>query len=510
MQRSRLKLKKNGLSTRKLLSGLYNFFPPLAIVAALIVLQFVLPGCKSKATVSKKPLTEKSQPTPTAATTATPSLTPAPTGTPILQPKIIIGHTPIPTPPATATPPPLISLDELDALSQTPTPEEDTDQAESEATPSAVPTAEKIFTEEELQQLQAQGATVERGGKNSALLGAVKNSSGSSLSGGAVASENTPAFQTQDTPTPTPDQQDQLSGMVAGQPRGYVMLNLMHPAARQTINAQVQNMLDAKVRELYLGVLTDGTFSKDFNYFASVVRKLNTTPRSLTLVVYLTNGATMRAWDVTPITAGFNRIEPQRFRELIRFDPGVREEFLDMVREVKPVLDLNRSLNPLNRNIAIVMLEDNLDSDSYRAMRELAYSVLGDSVAYFRNPCQGCYPGNDSDSFGDPIELHRPVDLDRLTGGDGFTLDGVSYEFNEGLFNGSLSLEQVKQLAAKAALKRLSYFGLWRAERQGLRGDITLHPDRRSYEVPTARELELEQELLRFGLAELDLIRESQ
>jgi len=298
---------------------------------------------------------------------------------------------------------------------------------------------------------------------------------------------------------PIPD----LLPRLAGQARGYTMLYLMQPEARNTVELQIQAMLDAEIQDLYLGVLTDGTFGKDFNYFRSTLDRLSTGGRKITLVIYLTNGPTMRRFDSTPIDAGFSKIDPIVFRELIQEDSATRNRFLELVEEVKPIFEYNKSLNSQNTNIAVVMLEDNLDSTSYLAMRQLASSVLGDSVIYMRNPCPRCYEGNDIYSYGDRLELHRPEGLHALSAGDGFTLDGESYHFPEESGSG-LTLEEVEFFKAMSMDQGLRYFGLWRTQRQGLQEGQSVHPRDRIYEVPSAAQLEKEIQLLRSGLISIE------
>lgn len=299
------------------------------------------------------------------------------------------------------------------------------------------------------------------------------------------------------TPTPT-------IGLprVAGQPRGYTQLVLMQPQARPSAEAQIENLLKAQVSQVYLGVLTDGTFGWDQSYLENIVRRLNSDGRSLTLVLYITNGATMRAWDRTPIDVAFTQTEPAEFRQLIQYDLATRDKFQRLARRVEPIVELNRSLNPANRTIIIPMLEDNLDADSYRAIRSLTEGVFGARVDYIRNPCIGCYNGNDSDPQGDGLESHSPAAILDLGAGDGFSLDGISYNFVGENRPGALSTDTVKSLSEEALRRGLGYFGLWRAERQGVEPSMP-HPDERTYEVPNEDQLQIERELLREGLIEV-------
>lgn len=365
-------------------------------------------------------------------------------------------------------------------------------------TPAAAPTLadeEFEFTPQELAQLGAAPSPVKEGSGGDGLIPGIG-------SGFGVAGDSSlmPGIA-EETPAPTPTPEPLAHPRYTGQARGYAMLYMMHPAARAAVERELQTLIDADVREVYLGILTDGTFGKDFDYVARVLRRLHAERRIVTLGLYLTNGATMRSHDTTPITAAFNQIDPFEFRSLIRWDPATRERFSAMVREVRPLFELNAALHPENRNIAVVMLEDNLQADSYAAMRALAAAVLGDLVEFVRNPCPGCLKGNDMESLGDGLELHNAGEMWRLAPGDGFTLDGTGHYFPwESPAGQALSYDQTLQLARAAYDIALSYFGLWRAPRQGLTSSAGVHPDLRSYEVPTAEQTQLEVRILQEGL----------
>lgn len=325
---------------------------------------------------------------------------------------------------------------------------------------------------------------------DNSLIGGVKSSRPSS-SAPLLIPTVTPA----QSPTPTP-----ALPRVGGQATGYTMLYLMHPRARLTVERQIEAMLEANLEENYLGVLADGTFSLDFPYLENVVRRLNTDGRSLLLVLYFSNGSAMRNYDTTESNkVPFNLAPPDAFRLLIQYDAATRAQFQTMVSRALPVFQLNRSLNPRNGNIAIVMLEDNLDSESYREMRDLMRAVVGPHASITRNPCPGCAPGNDADPQGDALETHSPEAIETLGIRDGFSLDGTGYELSGDAPGEQTPLERVRQLKTFALSQGIRYFGLWRKQRQGL-GTTLINPDERDYEIPTDAQLQQEVELLRWGL----------
>jgi hypothetical protein len=327
------------------------------------------------------------------------------------------------------------------------------------------------------------------GGQGS-LLGGIKDSKPSS----PTQSRPPPTATINLTPTATPP-----LPRVGGMPTGYTMLYFMHPRSRLTVERQLEAMERANLNEVYLGAMVDGTFGLDFGYLDAVIRRLNTDDRIVTLVLYFSNGSAMRDYDKTNSPVAFNLAPPDIFRLLIQFDPGTREKFQQMVSRAIPAYELNAALNPRNTNLAIVMLEDNLDQDSYRSMRELAASVLHGRAEIIRNACPGCATGNDPNPLGDAIESHDPRAIPSLTIRDGYSMDGTGYELPGDPPGQQLSINSVHELKSLAISEQIRYFGLWRKQRQGL-GSTLIDPSDRTYEVPTDQQFQIEVDLLRWGL----------
>ena len=352
--------------------------------------------------------------------------------------------------------------------------------------PSATPTeAAEVQALREIQKLGDDGG-------QSSLISGARSRTGSQLSAALGTPTTTPS------PSATPLQR------VTGQARGYHLIYMMQPEARQTVNLQIETLMRAEIDQIYLGVLTDGTFSKNYPYLNQALRALSTEGRAVTLAIYLTNGATQRDWKDTQINAGFNLIDPVVFRELIQHDFATRDLFTRLIKESKPSFELNRSLSPRAVNLAVVMLEDNLDFAAYSAMRRMAEFELSGVAEVMRNPCPGCYRGNDQSSQGGGIELHLPAQLPALGSLDGFTLDGTGYHFDDEAPDGSPSIDDVKNMIELGMQRRIRYFGLWREELQGRGGPIILHPEDRVYAVPTEAHMLADIELLRHGLSMLN------
>jgi hypothetical protein len=289
---------------------------------------------------------------------------------------------------------------------------------------------------------------------------------------------------------------------VRGQARGYTMLYAMQPQARPVVEANVQALLGSRVREPYIGVLIDGTFGRDFAYLKDIASRLSADGRSLTMVLYLSNGPTMRKWDVTPIDQHiFARISPEEFRLQIRRNMALRAEFLAVVLQAKDVFAYNMSLGAGNSNVAIVMLEDNLDVLAYRALREIAAEQLSTMAGFVRNPCLGCgVSGNDDITLGDPREEHALQRFDILKAGDGFSLDGVGFRYPDGDGTGATE-EQLTNYLTESMRRELRYFGLWREEWQGVKGGVpNKRPEERTYVAPSADQQSFEITMLRTGL----------
>lgn len=279
------------------------------------------------------------------------------------------------------------------------------------------------------------------------------------------------------------------------------MLYAMQPEARATVEGEIAILLESRLRQNHIGVLVDGTFGWNPSYLANIITRLNAEERQLSLTLYLSNGPTQRVLDATAISTSFPQVGPEEYRELIQFDPATREEFRDLARRVLPIFALNRRLNSQNENFVVPMLEDNLDQDSYRAVQALTREVLGAVALTVRNPCPGCYSGNDASRLGDPLELHGREFIPLLQAGDAFSLDGSGYVL-PGEVDSPRSFEaaELQQLIQAFTQVGLQYFGLWRSDRQGVGEGVPALPSERFYAVPTQSQIEAETNFLRFAL----------
>lgn len=322
------------------------------------------------------------------------------------------------------------------------------------------------------------------------VLGGVVSRSGAQGSALAV---NTPVI------TPT-----NLRPWADGQARGYTMLYAMQPEARAVVEANVATLLAARVREPYIGVLIDGTFGRDFAYLKEIIARLSTDERALTLVLYLSNGPHMRKGREIPSDALFARIDPLELRARIRREALLQNQFEAVAVQAKDIFAYNAGLNPANSNVAIVMLEDNLEVASYRAMRDLAAKHLSGLASFARNPCVGCYEGNDDALLGSAREEHQLARFQLLREGDGFSLDGVGFQYPNTTGAVGVSAQQLYSLMTSAIDRGLRYVGLWRHAWQGVDESASgfSQVTTRSYIPSTSEQMDYEIEALRMGLVE--------
>lgn len=303
------------------------------------------------------------------------------------------------------------------------------------------------------------------------------------------------------TPIPTGDELP----WVTGQPRGYAMLYALQPEARPVVENHIAALLSSHVQQPYIAVLIDGTFGKDFGYLRELIRRLNEDGRDLHLSLYLANGPAQRRYKKPPYEAPFVKIPPEDFRrEIRRSNSDSQIEYLKIIADARMLFEYNLRTNPDAKNYAVVMLEDNLDLDSFRAMSQLAKEQLEAVAQIVRNPCPGCYDGNDNEPLGYPLEDHAVVRFESLRAGDGFTLDGEGflYPTETGKSGGkAINPEQLISLIKGAYQNNLRFFGLWRKEWQGVEDSGVLkEPKARVYVASSADEMEFEIQALRAGL----------
>jgi hypothetical protein len=294
---------------------------------------------------------------------------------------------------------------------------------------------------------------------------------------------------------------------VGGQARGYAMLYALQPQARPVVEANVAALLTARVQEPYIAVLIDGTFGKDFGYLRELITRLNADGRNLHLGLYLANGPAQRRYRSPPYEAPFVRTPPEEFRrEIRRSNSDAQIQYLNIIADARRLFEYNILTNPNAKNYAIVMLEDNLERDSFRAMSNLAREQLEAVATIVRNPCNRCHAGNDNESLGYAVEEHPVERFELLNAGDGYTLDGQSFAYPTEVIRGkAVTPEQLISLLKGAYQRDLQYFGLWRHSWQGTGDGVPLtEPKSRVYTPSNPDEMGFEIQALRAGLPVVD------
>jgi|GEM_PF-1357310 len=304
------------------------------------------------------------------------------------------------------------------------------------------------------------------------------------------------------------DNQQSLLVIPNGHARGYSMLYAMRPEARAVVESEMEILLASRIKQIHLGILTDGTFGWDPDYVQMLIRRAAEEGRSLSLTLYVSNGSTQRILEESEIRESFPQLSPESFREAIQFDPLVRAQYIELVRRLIPIFILNRDLNSSSKNFIVPMLEDNLTASAFQAIKELTEREVGSLATIVRNPCIGCYPGNDFSRLGVPLELHGMENVNLLRPGDAFSLDGTGYRSADDAqaLPSAVSTGAVEELLGLAQRLPLRYFGLWRADRQGIvpsEGDrAPKHPRERDYVPPSDTLREVEKAFFRYGLEE--------
>jgi len=271
-------------------------------------------------------------------------------------------------------------------------------------------------------------------------------------------------------------------------PRGLACLHCMQPEAEAQRKLLTDIMRRSCLRNLATNVLVDGSFGEDFSPVYSIIDEL-TTNRSLELTLYLLNGPSQRRYKTTPIKGIFTKMAPEDFRSLLKAQEtrllAVLQQHFQAVLEV---VDYARSKGVYVK--IIPMLEDNLDAESFNQLVRILTPMLETrlDVRIGRNPCSGCYPGND-EQRGDEIfgEFHSffPV-TEELTPGDLLTNDGKSYSLNRDARNYLGKLSGLQEQAERVEAS----FILWTAEFQGLASNnqgVNIAAKDRSYLEPSAK-----------------------
>jgi hypothetical protein len=273
---------------------------------------------------------------------------------------------------------------------------------------------------------------------------------------------------------------------VEGAPVGIACLQCEHPNA-QTQALKIADILAQSCRRhIATTMLVDGTFNDNRDMLGEFVRIATNRGATLHLFLYLANGPWQRSYEQAPDYGVGTNMSPEEYRSRIISDPIVRAEYQERVKWALPLVSYAQSQGAIV--YLIPMLEDNLDYDSARKMEDLTLETVPSflSVALGRNPCPGCYPGNDASippGIFEDQHINSAYQGVHTTSGL-VTNDGASvvYPHDSSSPSPSIPLDQLVGVISQAAARN-NAFVLWRRDYQG---QSRTDPGNRTYVVPSA------------------------
>lgn len=273
---------------------------------------------------------------------------------------------------------------------------------------------------------------------------------------------------------------------VEGPPVGLACLHCLQPEARAQADLLARLMGTSCRRNVATFVLVDGSFGDDQEFLKHLIRTVVRHGSRLDLYLYLTNGPWQRRDEQLPDRGFATHLPPEEFRVLIQSDEQFREAFRTHVRNLVPVFSF--AVEQGVRLNLLPALEDNLDAPSARAIEALVVEAVPPSIPYRlgRNPCRGCYKGNDTsvpDGLFEDQHIHSLCNGVRVSNGL-VSNDGETFRFPGEAFDADLEFEDMFLFAKRAAEKSNS-FVLWKGEFQGRALDgAFIDPADRQYVVP--------------------------
>jgi len=276
-------------------------------------------------------------------------------------------------------------------------------------------------------------------------------------------------------------------------PRGIACFHCLHLNAKPQVDLLFKALHETCLKNLAISYLVDGSFS-DASGLKDQIAELSKGGRSVLVQLYLLNGPSQRRFKETPLIGIGTKIEPRAFRKEVKENGRIVQVFKSKVSEISKQLN---GLSTANVRLQIVpMLEDNLDDESYKILREIIKSTIPVEINYTigRNPCPKCYLGNTRNVFeGDFLEVHT-IKPEEVPQNGSISNDGedISFDGKEG----SVLLTSLLQLKSEAQKKNTALF-IWNAEYQGLSvtqgkiGGNSVSANERDYKIPTDEEMRI-------------------
>lgn len=291
-----------------------------------------------------------------------------------------------------------------------------------------------------------------------------------------------------DNDKPDPQPPEECAQMLNYPPRGISCIQCNVPKAEAQSNKIVDIIYKSCIQNPSISYLVDGSFGFNGALMKSHIETLSKQGRNPHVIFYLTNGPAQRSCNNPPYPGHGISTCPPDYRRRIQTDRALQE---DLQRLAARLMPLSREILSRGGEVFIVpQLEDNQDLNSFNAMVSLIKPHIHPQAKIMRNPCPGCYAGNDAYiPPGVYSEEHMHKKNDFYHYGGAVTNDGAEVlwpgEYTtyprvisfDDMMNSRLRAEQVSKV-----------FLFWKASFQGLGGDTLPHPANRDYKMPTEQQ----------------------
>lgn len=271
-------------------------------------------------------------------------------------------------------------------------------------------------------------------------------------------------------------------------PRGISCIQCNVPKAEAQSNKIVDIIYKSCIQNPAISYLVDGSFGFNEQLMGSHIASLSSNGRKPHVVFYLTNGPAQRACSNPPYPGHGISTCPPAYRQRIQTDRALQE---DLQRLASRLSNLSNQIVSAGGKVYIVpQLEDNQNLQSFNAMVSLIKPHVHPQAIIMRNPCPGCYAGNDGHiPSGVQSEEHMHQANAFYHHGGAVTNDGAEVLWPgesttyprrislQDMFGSRLRAEQIGKL-----------FLFWKASFQGLGGDTLPHPANRDYKMPTEQQ----------------------
>lgn len=279
-------------------------------------------------------------------------------------------------------------------------------------------------------------------------------------------------------------------------PQGVMCLHCMHRKANGGVSALTDSLVNACIKNIAIGFLTDGSFGFDKSVIESEVIKLSQEGRKVFLHLYIVNGPGQRRWKLGAFKS-FAIMNPVEFRGEIRRNIKLRREYAEQVKRLIPVISLTVSLGGVV--YLAPALEDNLDDASFKTISNLTLRALPKTLPFtlVRNPCSDCYGGNTTGLPNGVIREHHTSKFDFSLQDGVISNDGKYFVFPNGTSSSgsgssampSYTFSDLRNVRDRAR-RQNDIFLLWIGKYQGSRLGMELQPvNQRNFEFPSAYEV---------------------